>query len=198
MRLIDIIIPIYGKDHKLVFDNMKELTRLSNEEVGLILVYKNTNKPLFNYDKLKELSSNDVKVIKVNKDAKRTAKVKKGIINSDAKYIMVMDSHHKIQDDEFNKLLRELNSAKNNIDILWHEYKVIDLDLGNKKPIKVWGMGPKRVNTAGKQIFKRESINMDLIDYDIVFYDDSTLGFATSFNKNIKTKTLDIYPYIRV
>lgn len=198
MKILDIIIPIYGKNPNAVYNNIKNLSRLANNEVGLILVYKNTKVPDFNYDSLRELVSEDIRLIKLGAKVKRTAKVIEGVKQSSAKYVMILDSHHEINDLDFNILINKIKNEKRDYHLIWHEYKVIDLDLGNRIPIKVWGMGPKRVHTAGKQIFLRNALRLDLINYDIVYYDDSTLGFSTSFNRKMKVKKYNLYPYIRV
>lgn len=197
-KLLDIIVPVYGKDPKKTYENIKNLCRLITDEVGIIIVYKNAQDNSLNYDGLNKLGEMGAKVIKMSSKVKRTAKVKAGVSHSSSKYIMVLDAHHQIQDIEFEKTIRKLSKEKKSYDIIWQSYKVLDLDMGNKKPFYLWDHGKKWVHTAGKQIFLRESINLDLINYDIVFYDDSSLGFSVTFNKKTKEKIYPFKPYVRV
>lgn len=194
-KLIDLIVPVYGKDPILTFNNLKDLTRIISDEVGIIIVYKNSK--TLNYDSLKNLKCDNVKVIKAPSKALKTQKLTIGIENSNAYWVLPVDSHHKIIKNNFYLALTDLRNYKEkSVDLVWMMFDAFDLDLNRK--VNPWPIGPRKVSNAGTQVLRREKINLDLIDFDIIFYDDFLWGMLLAFEKKLKVKKIENNFYMRI
>lgn len=181
-RLLDFIVPVYGKNPSDVYNTLSKLTKTKINGIGWVIVYKNSIDDSLNYDKLNNLSSDNVKVLKGEAHWKKTMKVKHGIKNSNAFYIMPMDSHHTIKMNVLKKSMKKIQKFKEkDITIIWHKFIAWNVDTH----FRDW-IGPtNKTVSAGTQILKRELITLEDIKYDIVFVDDATYGYNVMFKNGI-------------
>lgn len=194
-KLIDFVLPVFGKDPLYTFKNIEKIIRIASDEVGFIIVYKNSKE--LNYDEIRKLESENVKVIKAASNVFKTKKLSMGIEQSKAYWVVPLDSHHYINYNNFLLSLSKLRKYKNkNIDIIWMMFNAFDQD--KNRFVNPWLMGSKKVSNAGTQVLKRENIDLELIDFDIVFYDDFLWGMLASYDRKVKTKNLSHRFYTRV
>lgn len=179
-KLLEIIVPVYGKDPLLIYEGLSAFEKVNDDRVHMTIVYKNDSS--FNYDNLKKLSSKNIDVFKGESEFKKTKKVLLGIEKSESKYIVVMDAHHELKYNKLTKFLDKLENKK--ADLIRTVPILKDMDKGTSKKRYANGL------TAGRYIISRKTMIFDehLIDYDIIFYDDWTVGLYSLFRGNSKIK----------
>lgn len=189
-EILDIIIPVYGKNPKDTFENMQLLSEMKVPGVSFYVVYKNGNE--LNYDRLLDLNSDNFSIKKVDSSFFRTKKVLEGIRMGKSEYVVTLDSHHSISKDNLLKSINKIVDLK--YDLIFMQPTEFNVDNGKSKKRKIKSL------TAGRYIVKRELISSiyDEIDFDVVFHDDWTVGlFAMSTKKDIKTTWLKESFYIK-
>lgn len=178
MKILTIIIPVYGKDEELVFNNLKDITSNVNDEIEFVIVYKNSE--IFNYDSILSIAENRKNIIikKLPESVKRTSKVLEAIkLSNNSKYTFVLDSHHSLDHKGINKLLRFLKKEKSDI--------VFTIPIEYNVDTKTSDRNKIMATTAGRYIFKTEKLinNIEKINFDVIFHDDWTCGLYTIFKK---------------
>lgn len=178
-KVVDIIVPVYGKDPKYIFDNLEEIALKLNDECGMIIVYKNSDK--FNYDLLKKLESNNVLVFEVDTNSQKTDKLILAVEKSNSKYIVPMDSHHSIIVENLIQSL-DLFKKSNNLIFSMEKFE-INIDDGVEVIGKVGWL------TAGSYVLNTQILKKVIkeIDYRVTFSDDLTFPlFVTKELENTK------------
>ncbi len=105
-RILDIIVPVYGKDPEYIYSSLLEIKNGLPKECGIIVIYKNST--VFNYDLLKKLRDNNVIVKKGEFEFQKTDKLLEALKLSDAKFILPMDSHHTIIVEKMEEFINEI------------------------------------------------------------------------------------------
>lgn len=194
-RILDIIVPVYGKDPTYIYDNFNYLIKLIPENIGIIFVYKNSPDNSLNYDFLNNWVKDNVIVKKMNSKVKKTKKMISGFSLSNAEWILSLDSHHKLSLKHIKKLTLILINSKNK-NLIWLRNSWLNLD--NKKLVKRGIYGYIKVFNAGKYIIRSSLLkNSDNIEYDVIFGDDYTFGLYASFHNELFAKNFYKNFYIR-
>src|SRR5210317_1064685 len=104
-NLLNFLVPVYGKDPKKTFENLRNIATNIPKEIGMVIVYKNSSDNSLNYDDLKTIEefNDNVKVIKAESNFKRTKKLKIAFENSESHYFMVLDAHHSLDINNLTK-----------------------------------------------------------------------------------------------
>lgn len=193
-RLLDFIVPIYGKDPEEVFLRLKKLTQNKVDGIGWIIVYKNSIDNSLNYDNLFKLKNDNTEIFKGEFHWKKTNKIKLGISKSKAKFIMPMDGHHSIKTKLLRKVVAELQEFdKNQISIIWEKYIAFNTD----RHMRDYIGPPRKAATSGNQVIRRSLLKLDDIDYDIIFSDDFTYGLNVMVQDNISYADFKTRFYLR-
>lgn len=177
-KLIDIIIPVYGKDIKIIENFLVSIPhKKCGSKVRFILVYKNSKK--FNYDALEKFSSENVVIIKAEENDRRTKKIIIGIKKSNSDYLLFMDSHHTIKFNKMDRFLKELESKS--FDLAFMKVEEFNLDKKRSNISDIFA------TTAGRYIIKSNLIKKQIsdIDFDVIFHDDWTMGLLALFENKI-------------
>ncbi len=164
--ILDIIIPVYGKDPITTYDNLKKMADECNENIGMIIVYKNSSK--FNYDSLNNLTTlnKNIKVIKGQEEMLKSHKLILGVENSNSRFILPMDAHHFIDIKAANSLIDKLKDSYSKI-ILMNKEEV-NLDTNEVKIIS-----PDWI-TSGSYIINTNNLKevINIMEYRVTYADD--------------------------
>lgn len=194
-KLLSIVIPVFGKEPKMIMSNLDKLTHECNDllqkNIEIIIIYKNSNE--LNYDGLMSLGSrNSVIVKKVDNDFKRTKKILEAINNSNGKYILELDAHHSIDSNGLKYFLKEIEEWDEDIIFMVPKEKDIVTGKITKKVVEAV--------TAGRYMVKSKVVNniSKEIDFDVIYHDDWVLGlFALSKLKTVKYRWSENSFYIK-
>lgn len=188
-NLLEFVMPVYGKPIELIKENLQSFRNSNITGVNIVIVFKNDEH--YNYDNLLSFKSRNIRFIEVDKLAKKTQKIKIGIKTSISKFIMPIDCHHGI---DFNKLRKVIKMMKKNIDvdIFWTNFLWLDESGSTLK----WPWKTKIAN-AGTQIIKKEILDLELINYDLIYGDDLTWGLLAMIKPNLIYKNVKSKFYLR-
>lgn len=188
-NLLEFVMPVYGKPIELIKENLQSFRNSNITGVNIVIVFKNDEH--YNYDNLLSFKSRNIRFIEVDKLAKKTQKIKIGIKTSISKFIMPIDCHHGI---DFNKLRKVIKILKKNIDvdIFWTNFLWLDESGSTLK----WPWKTKIAN-AGTQIIKKEILDLELINYDLIYGDDLTWGLLAMIRPNLIYKNVKSKFYLR-
>lgn len=175
-KVLDVVIPVYGKDPKITFQNIKEMKDMNLSDMNFYVIYKNGNE--LSYDDLLKLKGDNFFVEKAESSFLRTQKVLKGVSMAESKYILTIDSHHSLNKKNVLSAISELRRI--DADLILMKPIELNVDNNSKRSRKI------KAFTAGRYIVRRELISdiQDAIDFDVVFHDDWTLGLYASLRKS--------------
>lgn len=173
-KVLDIIIPIFGKEPVYIENNFSKILNEIPNNVNLIFIYKNSEE--LNYDFLLNYKAENIIVKKVPQSFQKTNKVKEGIKLSSANWILVLDSHHKFTINGLNRIIKKLENSKNEVNLFWILNRWENSDTNKCKIFTKQGIN--FIFESGKYILRRDLLNgiEESIEYDIVYADDCTLG----------------------
>lgn len=176
-KILDIIVPVYGKEPKFVFENLLDIKNNVPFGINLIIVYKNSSE--YNYDLLKNLISDSVTILEADINSNKTDKLLIGLKSAKSKFIMTLDAHHSLKFESLPLLLKFLTNTKS----IFITMTPIEEDVDSNTQIsREWGW-----LNAGRYIISNsllKSISSE-IKYSITFCDDLTFPlFAIKEIKN--------------
>lgn len=188
--LLDIIVPVYGKNIEIIDNFLKKIisnANVSKLDLRFIIVYKNSNE--FNYDPLLKYNNDFIVVKKSNKDNRRTNKIKDGISISNSKYLLFLDSHHDINFKKIKKFLKYLEN--NELDLVFLSIYEFNLDTNKRNVSKMFA------TTAGRYVIRSTMIknHIEDLDFDVVFHDDWTMGLLFLFRNEIINSEWYLKPF---
>lgn len=196
-RILDLLIPVYGKDPKFVYENFVEIVEKIPNSMGIIFVYKNSEDGIEkNYDLLKSFARENIIVKKVPSNRLKTSKLIEAFKMSESEWIMTVDSHHKIDLKNIEDLIHFLEKSIK-INLVWHLHRWEDLDKGKRYIYGKYGIN--YIFSAGKYILRSSLLkNIEKsIDYDVIYGDDYTFGLYASANNVINSDYYKKEFYVR-
>lgn len=197
-RILDILIPVYGKDPDSIRKNYQKIIEELPENIGIVFSYKNSTDNKLNYDFLKDYERENIIVIKNKYGAKKTEKLKMALEKSKAHYIIAMDAHHRIDLSKVLKFIKFLENCKEKeINLIWNKGEWSNED--TSKTSKRGPFGVYYTFSAGKYILSRSKLQnlSKKVNYDIIFGDDYTFGLFASLTEDFKVSKWKGKFYIR-